>query len=232
VGCPVASAPLSASLHSSAVASNSKPPVIPASTNTSKSLPVNHVFPPSAEASAAIIEAKRTVWGEVAAAEGGGERSGRKVLRQNLKGAALASYYPIDVLADLPITKLGMENPAVEDLWRRGEERARVGESLRKGKSRGPNERFLNRMTLEDKQDEILEQVDYFYPEDALPEEETIEALMEGMSEVSINMPRDTESALITGCPCACYKVTVLCTSLFVLYALRFLWSLLPSSLV
>ena len=74
----------------------------------------NHCTPPSAEAQADIIEARRKVFGIV---EGNGLRSGRKVLRKNLYGATIRSYYPT-MMSDLKMHKVGIFPPKQEELFR------------------------------------------------------------------------------------------------------------------
>lgn len=62
----------------------------------------------------AIIAVRREVFGIV---EGNGKRSGRKVLRRNLYGPAVRSYYPL-TMADLELHKVGVFSPAAEDKYR------------------------------------------------------------------------------------------------------------------
>lgn len=49
--------------------------------------------------------------------EGDGKRSGRKVLRRNLYGPAVRSYYPV-TMPDLKLHKVGLFSPAAEDKFR------------------------------------------------------------------------------------------------------------------
>lgn len=166
-------------------------PVILQPCATRPSNTVTHWDLPSAAGGAGsiaddIAEAQRTIFGFV---KGNNARSGRKALRRHLKGPAVKAYYPVDIHHDLNLVELGIENPAVEDRYRRNVELQRIGKTLRKGKVRPLTQRFATRMALEDKQEEVLDQLDYFYPEDALPEDDVINELLDGMNEVGATRP-------------------------------------------
>lgn len=133
--------------------------------------------PPSDAAVAAIAETRREIFGVV---QGNGERSGRKVLRERLKGPHVASWYPLGV-HELGLQKLGVDDPVREQLYRKEQQDNRVGKTRMKGKLRPPTVAFVEQMKLIDAEDGIIDQADYFYPEDALPDEQVVAKLQEGL---------------------------------------------------
>lgn len=133
-------------------------------------------YPPPAEgAAAAILEARRQIFGHV---PGDGTRSGRKALRQQLKGQVIKDWYHLRI-TDLPLHEIGLENPVREELYRKEEELNRIGKTRIKGKVRGPGEEFVREMKLQDATEEILEPIDMYLPEDALPEDGSADRLAE-----------------------------------------------------
>lgn len=156
------------------------PPVVPVFVRSPDGSRPPSLRAPSAAAAAAILESRRVIFGST---PGSGERSGRKVLRAKLAGPVLKAYYPVD-MRELRLERLGLEQPATEERYRRDQELRRIGKTLIKGKARGPDERFLDRMALEDANEDILDQVDYVDAEDVLPGEDALAAMMEGLDEV------------------------------------------------
>lgn len=158
-------------------------------------------YPPPAEgAAAAILEARRQIFGHV---PGDGTRSGRKAFRQKLKGQVIKDWYHLRI-TDLPLHEIGLENPVREELYRKEEELNRIGKTRIKGKVRGPGEEFVREMKLADATEEILEPIDVFLPEDALPEDGSAERLAEELdldeeergwlAEILASYPREAEN--------------------------------------
>ena len=120
------------------------------SSPAAKGLPPKYLapLPPSSEAAAAIVAARRDIFGYV---QGNGLRSGRKILRKALQGPNIASYYPTPI-SDLPLEQLGIEPPAREELFRDEQQRNRLGKTRIKGKMRGGTAQFQDKMRLQDVQ--------------------------------------------------------------------------------
>jgi len=127
-----------------------------------------------------VLASRRAVFGAVA---GDGLRSGRKALRALSAGATLKGYYE-PRLTELGLERVGVENPVREELFRAEEERNRLGKSRVKGKMRGTSPEFARWMKLADADEAMLEPIDVFAPQDALPEAEIINELAEDMTEV------------------------------------------------
>lgn len=141
--------------------------------------PFTDMKPATEEVQAAIVEARRQIFGVV---PGNNLRSGRKVLRSNLKGAQVKAYYPT-MISDLQLDRAGVE-PAIREKFFRDEElNNRIGKTRIKGKQRGFKESFVQRMKVEDAEESVIEQVDYFHAEDALPDEAVVAQLEEGLDE-------------------------------------------------
>lgn len=154
-------------------------------------------YPPSTEgAAAAILEARRQIFGHV---PGDGTRSGRKAFRQKLKGQALKDWYHLRI-EDLPLHEVGIENPAREELYRKEEELNRIGKTRIKGKVRGPTPDFVREMKLKDAEEEIMEPIDCFLPEDALPEDESVEKLVEELDLDEVSNSTDYEAGANMSC--------------------------------
>jgi len=145
-------------------------------------LPDTRMFPPAAEGAAeALLEARRSIFGMV---QGDNQRSGRKVMRAKLAGATVKGWYE-PKLTDFGLERVGVENPVREELFRAEEEKNRIGKTRIKGKMRGTTPEFLRVMALGEAEEEAFEPVDVFAPEDALPEEDTLDLLAEGLDDVS-----------------------------------------------
>lgn len=143
-------------------------------------LPFNRVAAPSADAMAAIVEARRKVFGIVPVDN---VRSGRKILRAKLKGPGIQAWYP-DTMEDLGIYKQGiLEEEFREELFREEQLNNRLGKTRIKGKVRGPTQSFARHMRLEDVEEELVDEYDWFNAEDALPDEAELEKLAAGMDD-------------------------------------------------
>lgn len=95
-------------------------------------------------------------------------------------------YRPVTFDA-LRLDKIGLYAPAREELYRAEEVNQRLGKTRMKGKMHGPPTSFVERMKLEDAAEGILDQLDWFRTEDALPDEEEARAFLSttmGMTEV------------------------------------------------
>jgi hypothetical protein len=90
----------------------------------------------------AIEAARREIFGIV---PGNGLRSGRKILRSNLKGPMISGYYP-PTMTDMPLEAIGIQNEAREALFLKEEMLNRVGKTRIKGKMRGGTAEFQDYM--------------------------------------------------------------------------------------
>ncbi|RYG52480.1 hypothetical protein EON67_01165 [archaeon] len=84
------------------------------------------------------------------------------------------------------LERVGVENPVREELYRAEQVENRIGKTRMKGKVRPPTPKFLQRMRLEDEQEALLDQVDWFYAEDVLPDQEIVDDLLDGLNEVRV----------------------------------------------
>lgn len=136
----------------------------------------NEVDPPSAEALAAVAVARRDIFGFV---DGDNRRSGRKVLRRALIGPAVQRYRPVTFDA-LRVDRVGLYAPAREELFRQEEVNQRLGKTRITGKMHGPPTSFVERMKLEDAAEGVLDQLDWFRGDAALPDEAEARAFLAG----------------------------------------------------
>jgi Mitochondrial ribosomal subunit S27 len=141
-------------------------------------LPDTRMFAPTS-AIDDILEARRAIFGIV---QGNGQRTGRKVLRAKLSGGTLKSYYE-PRLQDFGLERVGLENPVREELYLAEQEKNRIGKTRIKPKMRGTSAEFARVMTLDEVEENLLEPLDIWAPEDALPEKPIIDALEAGLDE-------------------------------------------------
>lgn len=141
-------------------------------------LPDTRFFAPDA-ALDDILEARRAIFGIV---QGTGQRTGRKVLRAKLSGGTLKSYYE-PRLEEFNLERVGLENPVREELFQAEQEKNRIGKTRIKPKMRGTTAEFARVMKLEEAEEDLLEPLDVWAPEDALPDKAVIDYLEQGLDD-------------------------------------------------
>lgn len=142
------------SAHQSVVVCNFHSTPLNKASKGSVPLAENLITPPEAAAQA-ILAAKYNVWGEI---QGTNERSGRKWLRQKLRGPHVRGWYGINFRDVFPeyIT------PIKEEMFEEEQSMHRFGKggtSGKGGKVKPPKKYMVDTMTFESNVEEILEEV-------------------------------------------------------------------------
>jgi Mitochondrial ribosomal subunit S27 len=154
---------------------------------------IKSLFPPSDAATADVAEARRQIFGVV---QGNNKRSGRKVLRSRMKGEGIKSWYPTNI-DELKLDAVGIQSIGRDAKYELELEMKRMGKTRIKGKLRPPTKDFMEHVKVREAQDLVLDQVDWFYPEDALPDEEIVDELLDGLDAEEQKMLGDVFSEMV-----------------------------------